>query len=122
MAVIVIILVLAFLFMREMANGRYVGTGGTLLVVLVIAVLIIVGVKSCSSNDKPSKSTPSTYSNSYSNTYVCRRSGCGKEPLYTDWNRRYCSEHINETSYCRHPECMNPVPHTSTSPYCAEHR
>lgn len=119
MAVIIIILVLALLFMREMANGRHVGTGGTLLVLLVIAVLIIVGVKSCSSDDDtPSKSTRSSYSTSY----VCRRSGCGKSPVYTDWNRRFCSEHINDTSYCRHPDCMNPVPHTSTSQYCAEHR
>lgn len=119
MAVIIIVLVLAFLFIREMAKGRYVGTGGTLLVLLVILVLIIVGVKSCSSDDDtPSQSTPT----SYSSAYVCRRSGCGKTPVYTDWNRRFCSEHINDTSYCRHPDCMNPAPHTSTSQYCAEHR
>ena len=54
-------------------------------------------------------------------TVKCRRSGCGKEPVYTDWNRRYCSEHINDTHYCRHPRCTNQVPNSSKTQYCYDH-
>lgn len=51
----------------------------------------------------------------------CRRSGCGKEAEYTDWNRRYCSEHINETHYCRYPGCLNEISNYSGDLYCHEH-
>ena len=51
----------------------------------------------------------------------CRRSGCGREAKYTDWNRRYCSEHINETHYCRYPGCLNEISNYSGDLYCHEH-
>ena len=55
------------------------------------------------------------------NSVKCRRSGCGKEPVYTDWDRRYCSEHINDTHYCRYPHCTNEIPNSSINQYCPEH-
>ena len=54
--------------------------------------------------------------------YVCRHSGCGRTPVYTDWERRFCSTHIQDDKYCRHPYCSEKIPKTSTSKYCSKHR
>lgn len=115
-AVIVIAVCAALLFLREAANGRPVGLVGKILIVGLLLVVIISLFHSCSTETSTSKSKSTTTS------YVCRVQGCGKTPVYTDWNRRYCSEHINDTSYCRYPGCMNTVPHTSTSQYCSKHK
>lgn len=52
---------------------------------------------------------------------VCRRSGCGRSPVYSDWNRRYCSAHISDDHYCRYPGCMNRISNSSTGSYCSKH-
>ena len=52
----------------------------------------------------------------------CRYPGCSSSPVYPDWNRRYCSEHISDTHYCAHPLCMNPVPNAGDQKYCSQHQ
>jgi len=56
-----------------------------------------------------------------SNLVKCRRSGCGKEAVHEEWDRRYCSENIRETHYCRYPGCTNQIPNSSTKQYCYNH-
>lgn len=51
----------------------------------------------------------------------CRYAGCGKKAVYSDWTRRYCSEHINGTHYCRYPGCLNEISNYSTDLYCNKH-
>lgn len=55
------------------------------------------------------------------NEIKCRHAGCGKDPVYSDWTRRYCSEHINGTHYCRYPGCLNEISNYSTDLYCNKH-
>ncbi len=52
----------------------------------------------------------------------CRHSGCDKKALYTDWDKRYCSEHLQGTKYCRYPGCGEKIPINGLYDYCSEHR
>ena len=83
--------------------------------VVIIAILLVVG------NSSTSAKTHDSWHNYDGTEIVCRRNGCGKKPLYSDWNRRYCSTHINDTHYCRYPNCMNEISNRSGSRYCYLH-
>lgn len=83
--------------------------------IVVIILLLAVCLNSCEGK----KDDP--WTNYDGSRIVCRRSGCGRTPVYSDWNRRYCSTHINETHYCRYPGCLNEIPNNSSSRYCYKH-
>ena len=84
------------------------------IIFLVIAFLV-VSIGSCAGEqDDP-------WTNYDGSRIVCRRSGCGRSPVYSDWNRRYCSAHINDDHYCRYPGCMNRIANSSTGSYCSKH-
>lgn len=87
-------------------------SNGTILFSLfaVISLIIVLGV--CSSN---------TTEQSDEDKAICRRSGCGRTAIYSDWDRRFCSEHITETSYCRYPGCTAQIPNSSKTNYCSKH-
>ena len=53
---------------------------------------------------------------------TCRYSGCGKEPVYSDWEKRYCSEHLQNTHTCHYPGCNVQVPNSSGNKNCPKHR
>lgn len=78
-------------------------------------IFLLVCINSCSEEaDDP-------WTNYDGSRIVCRRTGCGRTTVYSDWSRRYCSTHIKEDHYCRYPGCMNRIPNNSTSRYCSEH-
>lgn len=52
---------------------------------------------------------------------ICRVSGCGKQAKYSDWDRKYCEEHLQGTKYCRHPGCNKEIPILGLSDYCSSH-
>lgn len=83
-------------------------------IIIIIAVLAFVGTLSDEKEDDP-------WTNSDGSSIVCRRVDCGERPVYPDWNRRYCSVHIKESHYCRHPDCSNKIPNDSVGVYCSEH-
>ena len=86
-----------------------------MLIVFVAVILILVSLNSCdSTKDDP-------WTNFDGSAIVCRHQGCGKKPVYSDWNRRYCSLHIKGEHYCRYPGCSNRISNSSTSRYCSEH-
>lgn len=78
--------------------------------------MLILSIKLCNTK------TTDPWTNFDGSPIVCRITGCGKKPVYSDWNRRYCSTHINGDHYCRYPNCTNNIPNSSTSQYCYEHR
>lgn len=85
-------------------------------ITIIIVVLLIIGnLGSCS------KEKDDPWTNVLGDPIVCRRSGCGETPVFADWNRRYCSEHIKETHYCRYPNCTEEISNLSTSQYCYKH-
>lgn len=53
---------------------------------------------------------------------TCRRVGCGRTPVYHEWNRRFCTEHIQETRSCRYPNCDVQIPNSSLYEHCDKHR
>ena len=55
------------------------------------------------------------------NQNKCRYSGCGKTAKYSDWDRRYCAEHLQGEKYCRYPGCSKRIPIDGLSDYCSEH-
>lgn len=84
-------------------------------ILVLVVVLLFVAVTSCNEKeDDP-------WTNYDGSSITCRRVGCGRSPVYSDWNRRYCSTHIKETHYCRYPGCTNQIPNNSTGRYCSEH-
>ena len=56
------------------------------------------------------------------NQNKCRYSGCEKTAKYSDWDRRYCTEHLQGEKYCRHPYCSERIPINGLSDYCWEHK
>lgn len=54
--------------------------------------------------------------------YKCRHSGCNKRAETSEWERRFCSEHLNGMKYCRYPHCDEQIPINGTSEYCWKHR
>lgn len=87
----------------------------SVLIVFLVIIFLIAGINSCTEEpDNP-------WTNFDGSPIVCRRTGCGRTPMYSDWNRRYCSTHIQEDHYCRYPGCLNPIPNSSTRRYCSEH-
>lgn len=92
---------------------------------VVIALFLVVVLKACG-GDYYSNPSSSSYSNASSSSNienaVCRRTGCGRPAVYTDWNRRYCSEHIEDNHYCRYPGCMNQISNSNSSQYCSIHK
>lgn len=56
------------------------------------------------------------------NDNKCRYSGCGKTAKYSDWDRRYCAEHLQGDKYCRYPGCSERIPINGLSDYCSKHK
>lgn len=84
-------------------------------IIFLVIALLVVSIGSCSTEqDDP-------WTNYDGSRIVCRRTGCGRSPVYSDWNRRYCSTHLKEDHYCRYPGCMNRISNSSTGQYCSEH-
>ena len=54
--------------------------------------------------------------------YKCRRSGCNKRAKSSDWDYRYCEEHLQGMKYCRYPHCEEQIPINGTSDYCWKHK
>lgn len=54
-------------------------------------------------------------------TIICRRQGCGQKPVFQEWNRRFCSIHINDFHYCRYPGCMEEISNMKSRQYCYKH-
>ena len=88
-----------------------------LFLILVIIVIALYGV-----NKYQKSKVDDPWTNSDGSQIVCRRIGCGKKPVYPDWNRRYCEEHIKGEHSCRYPNCFNKIPNSSEDVYCEEHK
>lgn len=86
-----------------------------IVITLVIVLLWFLG------NIRQKQDDPWTISLT-GETITCRRVGCGKTPLYHEWNRRYCSEHIQGTRTCRYPGCDTQISNSSLYEHCTEHR
>lgn len=54
--------------------------------------------------------------------YKCRHSGCKNRAEYSEWERRFCAEHLQGTKYCRYPHCSEQIPISGTSVYCWKHK
>ena len=54
--------------------------------------------------------------------YKCRRSGCDKRAANSNWEKRFCAEHLQGTTYCRYPHCSEQIPINGMSTYCLKHR
>ena len=85
--------------------------------VLIILILSLVIIVAYSFREQPEAS----WTNPDGSTITCRYPGCSSSPVYPDYNRRFCSQHITDTHYCKYPNCMNPVPNSSEEQYCSEH-
>ena len=53
--------------------------------------------------------------------YKCRHTRCDNKAKYSDWDRRFCSEHLQGTKYCRYPNCSERIPINSLDNYCSNH-
>ena len=51
--------------------------------------------------------------------FKCRHVGCDKKAKNSDWSHRFCSEHIQGTTTCRHPTCDREIPITQR--HCSQH-
>lgn len=54
--------------------------------------------------------------------FKCRHTGCNKRAKTSDWDHRFCEEHIKGTKYCRYPNCSEQIPISGTSKYCWKHK
>lgn len=62
------------------------------IVALLIALIAFIGIYSIFTfNNKDEQ----YYSNG--KPITCRVDGCGKRPIYPDWNKRFCEEHLNKS-------------------------
>lgn len=67
---------------------------------IILITFAILGLLSLfTNNHSPSSSNPQKdeWTNYDGSKIVCRVSGCGNTPLYSNWDDRYCSEHINKS-------------------------
>ena len=64
-------------------GGKYFG-----VILIVIAIVTVVG------NLGDSNKTKDEWHNFDGSNIVCRRDGCGKMPVYSNWDDRFCSEHL----------------------------
>ena len=55
------------------------------------------------------------------NENKCRHTGCKKRAKYSNWEHRFCSEHLQGMKYCRYPTCSEQIPIYGFSEYCAKH-
>lgn len=85
------------------------------LFLILLATLVMIVVYAFQEKPEPS------WTNEDGTAITCRYPGCSSSPVYPDLNRRYCSAHINDTHYCRYPNCMTPVPNSTDSKYCSQH-
>lgn len=84
-------------------------------IILLVIALLVASIASCTTEGGD------PWTNFGGSRIVCRRTGCGRSPVYSDWNRRYCSIHIKEDHYCRYPGCMNRISNSSYRRYCSKH-
>ena len=85
------------------------------ILIILFATLALIVAYAFKAEQSPSWTNPD------GTAITCRYPGCSSSPVYPDLNRRYCSQHINDTHYCKHPNCMNPVPNSGDSDYCFQH-
>ena len=53
--------------------------------------------------------------------YKCRHTGCKKRAENSNWEKRFCVEHLQGTKYCRYPHCSEQIPINGLSEYCWKH-
>ncbi|MBR1532943.1 MAG: hypothetical protein IJ639_01140 [Ruminococcus sp.] len=68
--------------------------GGGVTITILIIILIVVAISSISS----SNNTKDEWHNFDGSEIVCRVNGCGKKPVYSNWDKRFCSEHLYKIS------------------------
>ena len=62
------------------------------VVIPLLVLIACIGIYSVfTSNNKDE----GHYSNG--DSIICRVDGCGKRPVYSDWNNRFCEEHLNKS-------------------------
>lgn len=71
------------------------------IAILFVLILVVILIKATAGNDK---NDDWHYSNG--SEIVCRVSGCESRPLYSDWNNRFCAEHIDRSE--DHSNSYNP--------------
>ena len=54
--------------------------------------------------------------------YKCRHTGCDKRAKSSDWDYRFCEEHLQGMKYCRYPNCSEQIPINGTTNYCWKHK
>jgi len=64
-----------------------------IITVLLIVILGAILIKFTTSNHKKDE-----WHNFDGSEIVCRVSGCGNRPLYSDWDNRFCAEHIDRSA------------------------
>lgn len=62
---------------------------------ILVVFLVVVGIISLCKNNSENKKDEWHYSDGSS--IVCRVSGCGKTPVYSNWDDRFCKEHLNKS-------------------------
>ena len=62
---------------------------------IAVVLLIVVGIFALWKNNDKSENDEWHYSDGSS--IVCRVSGCGKTPVYSNWDDRFCKEHLNKS-------------------------
>lgn len=49
---------------------------------------------------------------------ICRMQDCGKVATYSDWGRRFCSEHMTGYKKCHFGSCPHYLPKSDPNIYC----
>lgn len=62
---------------------------------IVVVLLIVVGISALWKNNDKNKNDEWHYSDGSS--IVCRVNGCGNNPVYSNWDDRFCKEHLNKS-------------------------
>lgn len=62
---------------------------------IAVVLLIVIGISALWKNNDKNKKDEWHYSDGSS--IVCRVNGCGKNPVYSNWDDRFCKEHLNKS-------------------------
>ena len=71
------------------------------IVIAIIAIVIVAALINNSNNSKKDE-----WHNYDGSEIICRVQGCGKRPLYSNWDNRFCAEHIDRSQ--NHSNEYNP--------------
>lgn len=63
----------------------------------IIVILFAAAVCICIYNSFISKSKEDKWHYSNGESIICRVNGCGKKPVYSNWNDRFCEDHLNKS-------------------------